>query len=289
MAEILPWPNQWITPPKLRAAAKKRSQHLNLSSLDIDNAHDDITEESKLSAQIPKSLRKPKQTVSSMLGKSTHRNQFRLDAVTSDFLEPLDELLADKEWFIGATVTSLDCLALGYLALMQCSHLPLDWLSLALKEKYPRLGRWAEKFSRDTFGRPVAPSDAFFPSQDSVGKNAPRLPWQAPNRPTAGAIASAILENTIDALPVISQLRTNRQLKKMSQGPDVDDIESKQLSVMAESRNRELFSQLFAVGAGMGVFVGYLFWVGMLKIPGGQRASGGRRDFGMAGAMLGLH
>jgi hypothetical protein len=32
-----------------------------------------------------------------LLGKSTHRNQFRLDAVTSEFFEPLHELLPEKE------------------------------------------------------------------------------------------------------------------------------------------------------------------------------------------------
>ena len=223
-----------------------------------------------------------------MLGKSTHRNQFRLDAVTSDFFEPLDELLADKEWFVAETVSSLDCLAIGYLALMQSPHLPLGWLKRALKDKYPRLGRWAEKFSQDAFGEPVTPSHALFASHKVVERGKQGLPWQAPVRPTFRGVALTILENMVDTLPVIGQMRTNRELKKASQDPNLDDYESKQLAVMAANRNQELYSQILAVGTGVGVFVGYLFWVGMLKLPQRQRANGGRRDFGTAGAMLGL-
>ncbi len=259
-----------------------------MSSLDIDNAHDDPTQESKLTAQIPKSLRKPRQTVSSLLGQSTHRNQFRLDAITADFLEPLDELLADREWFIAETVSSLDCLAIGYLVLLQSPLLPLGWLKRALKEKYPHLGGWAESFSRDAFGDEVTPSEALSASREGSEKAKQGLPWQAPVRPTFGALAFTILDNTMDALPVVGQLRSNRQLKKASQDPDLDEYESKQLAVMASNRNQELYSQIFAVGAGIGVFIGHLFWVGMLKLPQRQRASGGRRDFGTAGAMLGL-
>jgi hypothetical protein len=57
----------------------------------------------------------PKETVSTLLGKSTHRDQFRLDAVTSEFFEPLHELLAEKKWLIAETLTSRD---IGYRALM---------------------------------------------------------------------------------------------------------------------------------------------------------------------------
>ena len=223
-----------------------------------------------------------------MLGKSTHRNQFRVDAVTADFLEPLNELLADKEWFITKTVSSLDCIAIGYLALMQSPHLPMDWLKRALKEKYPRLGKWVERFSRDAFGEEVTPSIALSTSREASEMRKQVLSWQAPIRPTFGSFTYTVLDNTLDALPVVGQMRTNRQLKKASQDPDLDEYESKQLAVMASNRNQELYSQIFAVGAGIGVFVGYLFWVGMLKLPQRQRASGGRRDFGTAGAMLGL-
>jgi sorting and assembly machinery component 37 len=287
-SEILLWPNVWITPPKLRAVAKKRSQHLGLSSLDINTAHEEVTEESKLTAQIPKSLRKPKETVSSLLGKSTHRNQFRLDAVTSEFFESLDDL-ADKGWLISDTVTSVDCLAIGYLTLMHTPQLPHDWLRSAMKKKYPKLGKWTAQVARSTFGDPIDPSHALSPLPKGNRQGGRGLPWQAPVRPTVTAIALSLLDDTLDALPIVSQLRANKQLRKSSQeDPELEDYERKQLAVMATNRNRELYSQVFTIGAGIGMFAGYLFWVGILQLPRRWSRDNGRRNFGAAGAMLGL-
>ena len=241
-----------------------------------------------MTAQIPKSLRRPKDTVSSLLGKSTHRNQFRLDAVTSDFFEPVDELLADKEWFISETLTSLDCLAIGYLALMQAPQLPLDWLRRGMKEKYPRLGKWTAVVARSTFGELTDPGHALEALHKDNGKAERSLPWQAPVRPTVATIASTILDNAMDALPIVSQLRANQQLKKSSGDPGLEEYERKQMAVIARNRNRELYSQIFAAGASISTFVGYLFWVGILQLPKRRNDNAGKRNFGAAGAMLGL-
>lgn len=241
-----------------------------------------------MTAQIPKSLRKPKETVSSLLGKSTHRNQFRLDAVTSEFYEPLNELLGGGEWFISDAVTSLDCLAVGYLALMQAPDLPHDWLRRALKEKYPRLGKWSATFASSTFGELILPAHALSAHSAVSGKAKRSLPWQAPVQPTVASIAANLLDSTIDTIPIVSQLRENKQLKKLSQDLDLEDYERKQLAVMATNRNRELYSQIVAVGAGIGTFLGYLFWVGILQLPKRTSNATGKRNFGAAGAMLGL-
>lgn len=241
-----------------------------------------------MTAQIPKSLRKPKETVASLLGKSTARDQFRLDAVTSEFCEPLEELLGAQECFLSDTVTSLDCLALGYLALMQAPDLPHDWLKRALKEKFPRLGTWTTKFARSTFGESVTPAYALAPPSQVRGKGKPSLPWQVPPSPTMAGLAASILETTLDALPIVGQLRVNRQMKKSSEDATLEDYERKQLAVMATNRNRELYSQIVAATVGMSTFVGYLFWVGILQLPRRRSNENGKRDFGAAGAMLGL-
>ena len=241
-----------------------------------------------MTAQIPKSLRKPKDTISSLLGKSTHRYQFRLDAVTSEFFKPVDELLADKEWLIAETLTGLDCLAIGYLALMQAPQLPLDWLRRGMKEKYPRLDKWTTVVARSAFGEPTDPGRALAALQEDIGKADRSLPWQAPVRPTVAIIASTILDNAMDALPVVSQLRANQQLKKSSGDPGLEEYERKQMAVIARNRNRELYSQIFAAGAGISTFLGYLFWVGILQLPKRRSDDAGKRSFGAAGAMLGL-
>ena len=289
MADILSWPNHWTLPPKLRRTAKRRSEHLGLSSLDIDSALDEQAEDMKFTAQIPKSLRNPKETVSSLLGKSTQRSRFRLDAVTAEFMEPLNELLGEEDFFLSDATSSLDCLALGYLALMQSPELPQEWLRRSLKDKFPSLGAWTRRSVRECFGAPTKVSDTLTPSLSGGGKEIERkLPWQAPIQPTLPVMIAAVWENSLDSLPVVGQLRTNGQLKKFSQNPDLEDYESKAMANLAANRNRELYSQIVVVGGGFGIFIGYLMWVGVLKLPRGQSQGNGRRNFGTAGAMLGL-
>jgi sorting and assembly machinery component 37 len=120
-----------------------------------------VAEESKNDDIDTEVTREPK-TVSTSLGKSTHRNQFRLDVVTSEFFKPLHELLAEKEWLIAETLTSLDCLAIGYLALMQTPQLPHNWLRRHEGE-ISTIGRWTAAVARRTFGRPTDPGHALSP------------------------------------------------------------------------------------------------------------------------------
>ena len=221
-----------------------------------------------MTAQIPKSLRKPKETISSILGKGAAKSQFRLDAVTEDFFAPMDELLGEKPFFLGDETTGLDCLAVGYLALMLKPDVPHDWLRHTLKDKYPRLAEWTNKMIAECF-------------------NNEHLPWREPEMPTIAGIAYTVLDNLVDSVPIVGAMRTNGYIKLSSQELGIDDYEARELALAARNRNRELYSQIVAVTGGIGAFVGYLFWVGMIKIPR-RAANGGRRDFGTAGAMLGL-
>ena len=221
-----------------------------------------------MTAQIPKSLRKPKETISSILGKGAAKSQFRLDAVTEDFFAPMDELLGEKPFFLGDETTGLDCLAVGYLALMLKPDVSHDWLRHTLKDKYPKLTEWTNKMIAECF-------------------NNEHLPWREPETPTIAGIAYTVLDNLVDSVPIVGAMRTNGYIKLSSQELGIDDYEARELALAARNRNRDLYSQIVAVTGGIGAFVGYLFWVGMIKIPR-RAANGGRRDFGTAGAMLGL-
>lgn len=126
------------------------------------------------------------------------------------------------------------------------------------------------------------------PLPEDNGTEEHSLPWRAPVRPTLATIASTILDNTVDALPIASQLRANKQLKKSCEDPGLEEYERKQLAVITANRNKDLYSRIFAVGAGISTFVGYLFWVGILQLPKRRSNSAGKRNFGAAGAMLAL-
>jgi hypothetical protein len=147
------------------------------------------------------------------LAKAHIGTNFRLETVTSKFFEPLHELLAEKEWLIAETLTSLDYLAIGYLALMQTPQLPHDWLRRAMKETTP-IGQVGGSGRTPYFGRPT--------------------------------------------------------------DPGLEEYERKRLTAIAARRNRELYSQIFAVGVGISTFVGYLFWVGILQLPKRRSNGAGR-------------
>ncbi|RMZ92686.1 hypothetical protein DV736_g114, partial [Chaetothyriales sp. CBS 134916] len=178
LANILTWPNSWFVPHKLREMAKKRSEHLGLKGLDIDSGQDEKGDQG-LAAQIPKSLQKPRQTVSSVLGREIGRNKFRLDAVASDFLEPLEEMLGGKKWLVSDSVTSADCLALAYLSLLRGPpDLPQSWLWDTMKSKHPYLEGWVLEKRAECFGPPVSVN--LIPENKSSG-GTEELPWQPPS------------------------------------------------------------------------------------------------------------
>lgn len=267
LSHVLAWPGSWTIPGRLRDQAKKRSEHLGLSSLDVDAALEDIEKkDTGLTAQIPERLRKPKQTVSAILVKSASKDRFRLDAVTAEFIEPIEELLEQKDYLLGDSVTSLDCLAIGYLALMQQPDLPHSWLKVALREKYGRLGQWSEKFAKVTFAEPL-----------------PRIvagPASLPQR------LLTVVENLVEALPVIGS-HAMIELPHSQLKAEESAYAQKQRAVSDIRRKQKLYDQVVFSTLGFGSFVAYMFWTGLLVLPR-QTVKSSRRDFGAAGAMLGL-
>ena len=297
---LLQWPGQWITPHKVRAAAKLRSDHLGLSSLDLDTAEQpEMGAEAPRAVHIPQSLvTRPKETVSSFLGRSSHRSQFRLDALASGFYGPLQEVLGGSKYFFSATSpSSLDCLALGYLALALHPRLPHEWLRNSLVEKFPDLARYTETSCCDCFGPPLTIYDALLQnlavasSTEPKGKAAEsKLPWQAPERPSIAAIGRTIIDNVVESTPVIGEMRQHSRMQKASKDPQLDDEESRRMQKIAKLEQRELYSRIAFVAASLSAFVGYLFYEGLISIKHSNEEEENRegRDFGDAGAMLGI-
>ena len=268
LSQVLTWPGSWTIPGKLRDKAKKRSEHLGLSSLDVGAALEDAkTKDTGLTAQIPERLRSPKQTVSALLGKNAAKDRFRLDAVTAEFMEPIEELLGQKEQLLSKDVTSLDCLAIGYLALMQRHDLPQDWLRDALRKKYPRLGQWSDTFAQTTFERP--------------------LPWIALGPVTGSERILAIVETLVGALPVVGRNYASIELPETVSSTEKASYATKQNAIRDLRQKQRHFYQIMLSSLGFGTFIGYMLWAGLLVLPR-PAAKPSRRDFGAAGAMLGL-
>ena len=207
-SEILPWPTQFFIPAQIRAFAKSRSQHLGLSSLDLDTV-DDEQERSrrKLGDVIPAALRASTQTVTELVKQKQSTARFKLEALVDSLCEPLDQLIGDKKYFLSDDrCSSLDCLALGYLALGLKPDVPQKWLSEGIRNRYPRLYAFVGRGIHEFLGGKVAVEDAFLhqnfeaESADS-GPNQSQLPWRSLEQrgiKTAGAI---IYSSIVDLIP----------------------------------------------------------------------------------------
>ncbi|RMZ81978.1 hypothetical protein DV737_g2287, partial [Chaetothyriales sp. CBS 132003] len=287
LASILTWPNSWFVPHKLRERAKKRSEHLGLDGLDMDSAQD-VKGDQGLAAQIPKSLQKPRQTVSSVLGGEIRRNRFRLDAVASDFLKPLEDMLGGKEWLVSDSVTGADCLALAYLSLLRGPpDLPQSWLWDRVKTKHPDLEGWVLGKRAKCFGPPVSVNSI---PGNKAGEGTEELPWQAPEPQEWYDVMNSALLNVAGATLGLGSFLEKGELQ-YPQGFESSPLtkqQQKQKAVIQIQSQRLVYSQLFGSSLCTAIVTGLLLWNGVLSLPRRANTSPRVRNFGEAGAFLGL-
>jgi sorting and assembly machinery component 37 len=275
--KIQPFPLPYLTPPSIRASAKARTAHLGLSSLDFDT--EDTTHSSSESI-IPRSLRRPHNTVSSLLASSPEANaQIRLDALATDFFEPLQKLRKGKRFFVSEEqLSSLDCLALGYLSLMLVPELPQPWLAKTMRRKFPDLCTWTNELRREVFGRDVGVE-----WKSPVESKRSHLPWKAPANSGVVGVGGLFLSSVADSIPIFGQLRRNTRMRQHG-GKTPEEEQS------SEWRTLTVLSSILA---GVGLVAGYMFHQGMISFPSSEepnkRSGGGLGAFGEAGDMLSLY
>ncbi|KLJ08131.1 hypothetical protein EMPG_16420 [Blastomyces silverae] len=268
-ATLLQWPNQWIMPPQIRTTAKKRTEHLGLTSLDIDvmveEERQQARDPSNLASKIPKSLvRKPQATVSDILSKTSKQNRIRLEGITGAFVAPLEELLGRKGYLLSSEIpSSLDCLALGYLSLALVPKLPYPWLRDAASGQAPRLAAYADRLRSRCFGAaPVEVSMAFTDSPALASS----LPWRSPEQVSFGAVGMRALEGMADSIPVVRQIRANARLQQAGAGAERGSEEKELVTKVATMQRRELYTSIATVLAGLGMFVGYVLYAGLVQV-----------------------
>lgn len=283
--EILYWPKAWTLPSKIRAKAIKRSEHLGLSSLDVDFASaQEESQKTRKSDDLPRGLiARPRDTVISLLGTPTRRNQFRLDALTSELFEPLDTLLAEKGFLLSdSTPSSLDCLVIGYLSPILWATLPQEWMKRSLRSDYPPLAKYVQRFSNQCFGSPVSPSAVLQGRHNHGSAEGLHLPWQASEEPSTLLRGGQMFECILDTIPGVDHLRARKSLRNTATKIDENAVRQRR------ANSQKLYRQAVAVSVGFSAFVGYLVWGGVLQMSTDESGSVGRKSFGPAGAMLGL-
>ncbi|KAF2164543.1 hypothetical protein M409DRAFT_24943 [Zasmidium cellare ATCC 36951] len=293
-SKILPWHANYTLPPKRRTAARTRTEHLGVSSIDVDNVHEDMShrppgfegvgKEPGFEAETQKraSLLLPKkETVMSLLQQPQHSAVFKLHAIAENFFEPLQEVLGDENYLLGTEQpTVVDCLLYGYLSMMLFPQLPQDWLATTMKRKYKSLVRYTERI-RDLLGLTADVDDvlALYKCKSKGEAIAHRqagkmsLPYTLPHTPSFSKTFAEIRTALWEQVPILGTPQL--QLHDAKQFPFLD-------------RNLASISITFAASLAA---AGYLaIRTGTLVWPHGEEVQifGRKRlsDFGHIGAAL---
>ncbi len=293
--KILPWYSNYILPPARRNAARTRTNHLGINSIDVDDVHEDLSNrppglgdvgkeksfESK--TQERASLLLPsRNTVSGLLRRREHSAVFKLHALADNFFEPLQEMLGENEYFLGrGEMSEVDCLAYGYLSLMIYPDLPHSWLKTTLKTKYVKLVQFVDRMHQrlqiQTKVEDVMVLAYCTNEQEVVAKrkrNNMTLPWTTPASTTivdAASIVSSDLSSRIPLLGSSTTITTSPPTKY--------------------SYLQQHFPTIIAATATtLGLLGYYAFATGLLEWPRGQELQifGRKRfsDYGHLGAAL---
>ncbi|KAL7817359.1 outer mitochondrial membrane transport complex domain-containing protein [Trichoderma gracile] len=215
-SSLLSFPLTWTVPTLIRAEAIARAEHLGLAELDSDfdpNGGLHLTGRDALPEtfrrHIPLMAKKPSVREEMTPEQAT---AIRLFGLTEDCLKVLDDLMEEgngaddpRFFFTDGAVSSLDCLAFGYLALMQKPPVPRSFLRDWLESKTPRL----HKFVDSMLATMAARGD---------------LPWTDPAPTPAVRFGGRILDSVMRHVPGVGghyaaemRYRAERQKKGVDQ------------------------------------------------------------------------
>lgn len=151
---LLSFPLTWTVPPLLRAEAVKRVEHLGFADMDTDFDPNGGLHLSSGRDALPETFRRhiPVRTKKTIHEEMTPEQAvlIRLYGITEDCLTVLDDFLEGGPeekmhgFFNGTEISSLDCLAFGYLALMRDAPVPRSFLKDWLMKKTPRLSMFVD-------------------------------------------------------------------------------------------------------------------------------------------------
>jgi len=229
--KILPWHTNYTLPPSLRAAARARAEHLGISSIDVDNVHEDMSNRPEgwdgvgkeksgggfeAESQKRASLLLPrKETVRSLLQRPEHSAVFKLHALADNFFAPLQEMLGDREYLVGEEMSGVDCLACAYLSLMLFPTVPQDWLASTMRRKYKKLVAYTErmhqKLDLQTKAEDVVSLSKCASVEDVIGRRKAcnlSLPWNPPAAPTVIGVSRRTAQELLSQIPLFSRTAT---------------------------------------------------------------------------------
>jgi hypothetical protein len=142
------------------------------------------------------------------LGTPVYAARFRLDALTNELLEPLVDLLGKSDYLSKKQgMSSLDCLAFGYLSLLFYPAVPQAWIKETIQTKFPRIASYIHRLRKEVFSaEEIRPSEIWSISTGSIRVTSGMLlPWQARSQSWASS-ASIGAREIFGNLPLVSSL-----------------------------------------------------------------------------------
>ncbi|KAI8081367.1 uncharacterized protein BX664DRAFT_285339 [Halteromyces radiatus] len=130
-AKLLSFPSRYFVPIQLKKTAKSR-----LAKYDVEIISDDTT------------LPENEKDEMKELQRTGWHQMYRLARET---YHVLNDKLGDKKYMFGDSATTLDCIVFGYLSLHYYPDLAHNRLQHILKEEYPRLARFCDRFQQTYF------------------------------------------------------------------------------------------------------------------------------------------
>ncbi|OBT64229.1 hypothetical protein VE03_06867 [Pseudogymnoascus sp. 23342-1-I1] len=236
LASALPFPLSWLEPRRLREAALARTAHLGIK-LDGDDK-DDAAAEGQVQGEdvIPASLRKDNTSAASASIAAEGAATIRLSALADEFLEPLSAMRGEGRWFVGGRATEVDCLALGYLAVMLVDGLPRPWLAAKVRA-VKGLKEWVGEVEGVAFEE---------------------LPW-GEGEGGVGVLGRAVGGWVRGALGMGGVAREEPKEEEF-----LSESEREVVAYRARVRRREMWVSTGSVVVGVGLFVGFLFQQGIV-------------------------
>ena len=188
--------------------------------------------------------------------------------------------------------SSLDCVAVAYLALALVPQVPQKWLAETMTAHYPELCSYVRRVTKESFGGPIElgeavtwlePDNRVVRDSHAEGwQSSKKLPWRKSTQKGVYDAASALLFGTFSSLPLIERFSRDKivldhgRASKTTDGP-------RQLS----SPQTLLLSSLLTLGSAVVAIGGYVLFSDALKQPTPEKKKN-LSQMGDVGAMLGM-
>lgn len=266
---IVPWPTQYYIPLSRRSLAKARTEHLGLSSLDLDAVDNEENKGRKLDDIIPSGLRTSKKTLTRLLKEKGSGKRFKLDGLVDAACRPLAQLLGTKKYMLSdERPSSLDCLTLGFLSLAMLPNLPQRWLADGMEARYPELCAYVKRGVEGCFGGPVKVEDAELNSVAQTPSVETSLPWRILEQHGTIGTVNSMLHATLDTIPFYKS-------NILDAPPHPTDSATPSFSSL-------LFPSIKTAATIIAAVASYFVYAGLSTEPEKQRLS----DMGEAGALF---